>query len=254
MSLLHAKVIGEGSPLLILHGFLGSGDNWKTLGNKFAAQGHQVHLVDQRNHGRSFHHPEFSYGLMAQDVLRYIETNALGQVAVIGHSMGGKTAMQLAVSNPEVVKKLVVADIGPKQYPEHHHEILKGMFGVFNAQLASRSQADAILSEYVKEAGIRQFLLKNLYWKDKQTLGLRVNLPVLSAHIKEVGKPLEPQALYTGASLFLRGDRSGYIEDQDLFLIEKHFPQARLLTVSNAGHWLHAENPQEFYQNVIDFL
>ncbi|MEP2937663.1 MAG: alpha/beta fold hydrolase [Gilvibacter sp.] len=254
MSILHAKVIGEGSPLVILHGFLGMGDNWKSLGNRFATDGHQVHLVDQRNHGRSFHNAEFSYELMAQDVKRYCEANALEQIAVIGHSMGGKTAMQLAVTHPDLVNKLVVADIAPKLYPEHHHEILKGMFGVFNADLASRSQADAILSQYVKEAGVRQFLLKNLYWKDKQTLGLRVNLPALSDHYKEVGKPLDSSALYKGQSLFLRGDRSGYIEDQDQLLIKKHFPDSRLLTVSNAGHWLHAENPEEFYQNVIDFL
>jgi pimeloyl-ACP methyl ester carboxylesterase len=246
--------MGEGTPFLILHGFLGSGDNWKSLGNQFSEQGYQVHLIDQRNHGRSFHDPAFSYEIMAEDLKNYSNEHDLSSIVLLGHSMGGKTAMQFAVSNPNQVSKLIVADIAPKSYPQHHQDILKALDALQFDQIRSRGDADKVLSEYIPDMGTRQFLLKNLYWKEKGRLALRMNLPVLTKEVEEVGRPLDPEAKYEGDTLFLKGERSGYIEPMDEILIKKHFPKAVLTTIPEAGHWLHAENPEEFYRNVMNFL
>ena len=252
--ILHSKIIGEGKPLIILHGFLGMGDNWKTLGNQFSTEGYEVHLVDQRNHGRSFHDSEFSYEVMAEDLLQYLNHYEIASCYLIGHSMGGKTAMQFATQHPERVAKLIVADIAPKSYPQHHQDILKSLSLLNFESLSSRGEADKVLAQYIHEIGTRQFLLKNLYWVEKGILGLRVNLPVVTEQIAAVGKALPESAIYRGETLFLRGARSGYIEDIDLLHIRSHFPNAELQTVSKAGHWLHAENPEEFHQYVTNFL
>jgi len=253
--LLHSQILGEaGKPFVILHGFLGMGDNWKTLGNQFAEDGYEVHLVDQRNHGRSFHNDEFNYEVMAADVKRYCEEKGLKDIVLLGHSMGGKTAMQFAVSYPTMLSKLMVADIAPKAYPQHHQDILKALSTLNFSEIKSRSSADKALSEYIKDLGTRQFVLKNLYWKQKGQLALRMNLEILSEKIEEVGKALPLAKKYEGETLFLRGSKSGYIEDMDAILIKKQFPNSEIKTVSDAGHWLHAENPDQFYQIVKNFL
>ncbi|MGB1451597.1 MAG: alpha/beta fold hydrolase, partial [Marinirhabdus sp.] len=188
--LLHSKIMGEGKPLIILHGFLGTGDNWKTLGNRFAAAGFQVHLLDQRNHGRSFHSDTFNYPAMAGDVLHYLDAHNIETSRVMGHSMGGKTAMQLAVAHPQRVSRLVVVDISPKAYPQHHQDILKGLNSLDFNTISSRAEADGALGDYIKDPGVRQFLLKNLYWKEKGVLGLRINLPALTENTQNIGRPL----------------------------------------------------------------
>lgn len=252
--ILHSQIFGEGSPLVILHGFLGMGDNWKTLGNRFAADGHQVHLVDQRNHGRSFHDPEFNYQVMAADLKAYLDYHQLDTVVLLGHSMGGKTAMEFAVTWPNRVQKLVVADIAPKQYPAHHQDILKALASLDFDQITSRSQADATLAQYLPEVGVRQFLLKNLYWVEKGRLGLRINLPVLTQNASQVGDNLQADSRYMGPTLFIKGGRSSYILDSDEMGIRHHFPEYEIITLKNTGHWLHAENPDEFYRIVTKFL
>lgn len=252
--MLHSQIMGEGKPFVILHGLLGMGDNWKTLGTKFSEEGYQVHLIDQRNHGRSFHSENFNYALMAEDLKTYCNHYKLDDIVLLGHSLGGKTAMHFATSFPLVISKLIVADISPKQYPQHHQDILKALSVLDFTILKSRGEADDVLSQYIKELGTRQFLLKNLYWKKKGELGLRVNLKAISENIEEVGKPLAENAVFQGDTLFLKGEKSGYIESTDEILIKKHFPNATIATVSRAGHWLHAENPSEFYQIVMNFL
>lgn len=251
---LHAQVFGEGTPFLILHGFLGMGDNWKTLGNRFADAGYQVHLIDQRNHGRSFHSDMFNYAVMADDIKHYCDENALSDCILLGHSMGGKTAMEVATRYPDLVSHLIVADIAPKSYPQHHQDILKGLSSLDFDAIESRGEADEALAAYIPIKGIRQFLLKNLYWVEKGRLGLRMNLPVLQKEIEEVGKALPEGAQFDGPTLFLGGEKSGYIQPLDELLIHKHFPKAEIATVSKAGHWLHAENPDEFYETLMGFL
>lgn len=246
--------MGEGRPLVILHGFLGSGDNWKTLGNKFVTDGFEVHLVDQRNHGKSFHSDEWNYEVMVNDLQAYCIHHSLSHISLIGHSMGGKTAMEFAVKYPEMIKKLIIADIGPKGYPSHHQDILKALGSLDFKVLKTRKKVDEVLGSYIPDVGTRQFILKNLYWESPGSLGLKINLPVLKEHISEVGKALNMGALFVGETLFVRGENSNYIEDLDELGIKRQFPKSKIETVSAAGHWLHAENPTDFYHIVINFL
>lgn len=252
--ILHSQILGEGKPFVVLHGFLGMSDNWKTLGRQFAALGFQMHLIDQRNHGRSFHSDGFSYEIMANDLKAYCEHHQLDDLILLGHSMGGKTAMEFAVSNPKSVSKLIVADIGTKQYPSHHQDILKALNGLDFSEISTRNDADTFLSHYIKEAGVRQFLLKNLYWVEKGQLALRMNLKVLTEHISEVGKALKEGSIFDKDTLFVRGGNSGYVEDLDEMEIKSHFPKMKIATIPEVGHWLHAENPTRFLEIIANFL
>ncbi|OUS00353.1 alpha/beta hydrolase [Flavobacteriales bacterium 33_180_T64] len=251
---LHSKIIGQGQPFIILHGFIGMGDNWKTLGNKFSDAGFEMHLVDQRNHGRSFHYDEFNYEVLAEDLMAYYEEHQLENSILLGHSMGGKTAMLFATLYPELVSKLLVADISPRFYPVHHDAILAGLSALDFSEIKSRGAADALLSQYVQEVGTRLFLLKNLYWIEKGQLALRINLEVLKRHVSEVGEALPIHSKFENPTLFLRGDKSEYVMQTDEQLIKQHFPLANIETIRNAGHWLHAENPNDFYEAVINFV
>lgn len=252
--ILHAKVIGTGKPICILHGFLGMSDNWKTLGAAYADKGFNVHLIDQRNHGKSFHSEDFNYDFLANDLKTYLDSKEINPTALIGHSMGGKTAMQFACSFPEMTQKLIVADIAPKFYPPHHHEIITALQAVNLNEIRSRTEADQELQKHLKNSGIRQFLLKNLYWTKEKKLALRFNLKVLSQKMEDVGENINSTDSYTGPTLFLRGSKSEYITESDITDIKKHFPAATMDTISNAGHWLHAENPKEFLEKSLLFL
>lgn len=254
MDLLYSKIEGKGKPFLILHGFLGMSDNWKTLGGQFAEQGYEVHMLDMRNHGRSFHSDEFSYDVMAKDVVDYCNYHNLKSIVLLGHSMGGKIAMNVACKKPDLVEKLIVADIGPKYYAPHHQIILKALNTVDFSKKPSRKEVDEMLSLEIKDFGIRQFLLKSLYRKSPEQLAFRFNLEVFNEKIAEIGKALENDLKYEKATLFLRGENSSYILDSDFLGIEYHFPKAELVTISKAGHWLHAENPKDFYESVLRFL
>lgn len=253
MESLHSQILGKGKAFIILHGFLGMSDNWRTLGKKFSEDGYVIHLLDQRNHGRSFHSDEFSYDLMVEDLKNYCAQHDLNEIILLGHSMGGKTAMLFATTYPNMVSKLIIADISPKAYPPHHQDILKALEMLDFSKIDSRDDAEQMLSEYIKIKSIRLFLLKNLFRKG-ENYGLRLNLPVLSEKIEEIGKALPKDARFDGDVLFLSGEKSGYIESIDALIIRQHFPKATIKTISNAGHWLHAENPHDFYRNVKDFL
>ncbi len=251
---LYSNILGEGQPLLILHGFLGMSDNWKTLGMQYADQGLQVHLIDQRNHGRSFHSKDFDYDILAEDIRHYIQQHNLENAIIMGHSMGGKTAMQFAFTYPDLMHKMIVADIAPKYYPPHHQYIIDGLKQLDFDKIKSRTEADAELSKYIHDLGIRQFLLKNLYWVEKGKLGYRFNLNVLGEKMGEIGDDIIPSDIYEGPTLFLKGDKSEYIVPADSDSIRNHFPSARIETIDNAGHWLHAENPVQFFSKTMDFI
>ncbi|UJH93035.1 alpha/beta fold hydrolase [Antarcticibacterium sp. 1MA-6-2] len=251
---LHSTIVGEGKPLVVLHGFLGMSDNWKTIGSKFGGEGYEVHLLDQRNHGRSPHTEEMNYSVMAEDVVQYCKTRNLENIILLGHSMGGKVAMQVAGENPSLVEKLIVVDISPKYYSPHHQTILEGLTALDNETITSRGDAEDFLSDYIKDKGTRLFLLKNLYWKTKEKLALRLNLKVLKEKIEEVGKALQSGVKYDKPSLFIKGAKSDYITAEDEDLIRLHFPNAKIVTVAGAGHWVHAENMEEFYSKVMSFI
>lgn len=252
--ILHSKIIGTGKPLCILHGFLGMSDNWKTLGAAYAANGFNVHLIDQRNHGKSFHSKEFNYDILGNDLKTYLDFHKITKTAIIGHSMGGKTAMQFACSFPEMTNKLIIADIAPKFYPPHHHDIITALNSIALDNKTARNEVDEELKKYLSSTGVRQFLLKNLHWTEEKKLAFRFNLPVLSGKMEEVGDNISSTDHFAGPSLFLRGSKSEYVTDSDTYTIKKHFPTAIIDTISNAGHWLHAENPKEFLKKSLDFL
>ncbi len=251
---LHSNILGKGKPFLILHGFLGMGDNWKTLGKQFSKEGFEVHLIDQRNHGKSPHSDDFSYELMADDLKEYCEEHKLENIILMGHSMGGKTAMLFACQQPSLVEKLIIVDIAPKYYAPHHQQILEGLTALEEANLSSRGEAEDLLENYIKETGVRLFLLKNLYWKNKNRLALKLNLPALKANIENIGAALEGKLTYDGATLFIKGGKSIYILSEDRELIKKHFPKAIIVGIKGAGHWVHAEKSDEFFEAVKQFV
>lgn len=251
---LHSTIMGEGRPFLILHGFLGMGDNWKSLGRKFSELGFQVHLLDQRNHGRSPHSEEMSYLEMAKDLRQYCEEHSLSNSILLGHSMGGKTAMWAATLFQNLFGKLIVVDIAPKYYSPHHQQILAGLTALHTAELTSRTEAEDLLAQYVKEEGVRLFLLKNLYWETKERLGLRLNLKVLSEKVDAVGEALPADKTFSKPTLFIKGATSNYILEEDGAPIKAHFPESRIAVIPDAGHWVHAENQKDFYREVAAFL
>ncbi len=252
--MLYAKIEGTGKPLLILHGFLGMSDNWKTLGSQFAENGYQVHMLDLRNHGRSFHSDDFTYPAMVNDVFAYCEKNHLEKVTILGHSMGGKVAMFFATTYPDKTDKLIVADIAPKFYKPHHQDILAGLTAVDFSKKPSRNEVEAILTHHIPDFGTRQFLMKSLYWLEQGQLAFRFNLNVFNQNTEQIGAVLPEQAIFNNPTLFIRGGASNYILDTDFENIKSHFPDATIQTIPNVGHWLHAENPKMFFELVISFL
>lgn len=250
---LFSRILGEGKPLVVVHGLFGMSDNWQTLAKQWADH-FEVHLIDQRNHGRSPHSDEFSYEAMAADLLEYMNDHQLESVYLMGHSLGGKTAMQLAVEQSDRVEKLIVVDIAPKFYPVHHHTIIEGLESLNFSTLSSRGMADQQLSSYIPEAGVRQFLLKSLYWKEKGLLDFRFNLEAIAKNISVVGQQLAEGSVYNKPTLFIDGGDSNYIQEEDEDLIFTHFPSSDIETIDEAGHWVHAQQPQLFYDTVLRFL
>jgi pimeloyl-ACP methyl ester carboxylesterase len=252
---LHSVIQGEGKPLLIIHGFLGMSDNWKTLAGQYVAAGFQTHAIDMRNHGKSFHSDEFTYEAMVNDLVEYIRHYNLGKVDIIGHSMGGKAAMFFAVQHPELLDKLVVADIGPKYYKPHHQDVLAALNTVDFSVHTDRAAVEAAMEPSLPDLGTRQFLLKSVYWVEPgKQLGFRFNLDSLNKNIDNIGEALTDGTTFNGPTLFLRGDKSDYIKEEDFGLIKSHFPQAEIKEIKNSGHWLHAENPKDFLAETLEFL
>jgi len=244
----------SGNPsLLILHGLFGSCDNWLTISKKIAQKYH-VLLIDQRNHGRSPHHEQHDYESLSEDLYEFIQQQNLQKPALIGHSMGGKTVLFLAKNYPEVFDRLLIADMGIKSYPVRHQKILAGFNAVNLSTLKSRRQADEILAQHEPNLGIRQFLLKNLYRNNENKFAWRINLPVLTEQIANLGKPLPTGEPIVGKILFLRGENSNYVPLEDFQMIKNQFPTAQIATLRGAGHWLHAEKPTEFLEMIWNFM
>lgn len=254
MEILYSRIEGEGKPLLILHGYLGMSDNWKTLSGRFAEQGFQVHSLDLRNHGRSFHSDEFSHELMMQDILNYCNHHNLQKISLIGHSMGGKLAMFLAVTYPDLIDKLIIADISVREYPPHHQDILEALNSVDFSVQKERKEVEDVIAQYVSDFGTRQFLMKNVYRTTPEQLGFRMNLKSLTENYDNMGIAIPKESRFEKPVLFLRGENSNYIRERDEQDIMEIFPKAEIKTVTNAGHWLHAENPNEFFDYSIEYL
>lgn len=249
---LNYKKLGEGQPLIILHGLFGSLDNWMTLAKKIA-EDFEVYVVDARNHGQSPHTDEFGYELMAQDLKDFIDQHNILNPFILGHSMGGKTAMLFALKNPDLLQKLIVVDIAPKKYPIHHREILDALLSLDFSEIKTRGDADEALAKKIDNFAVRQFLLKNLYWKEKNKLAFRFNLDVLNRDIEKIVQNFDTDNSFEKPTMFIRGLKSEYILDSDFETINHYFPNHKMVSL-NCGHWIHAEKPEEFYTNLINFI
>lgn len=245
--------MGEGEPLIIMHGVFGSSDNWQTLGKVFAEH-HKVYLVDLRNHGNSPHSREFNYPLMVADIVELMEDEQLDTAHILGHSMGGKVAMHLATSHPQRVRKLIVVDIAPKYYPPHHQQIFEGFHAVNLSTLKNRKEADEQMAQVITNIGVRQFILKNLDRNKDGSFEWKLNLNAIESAIDKVGEGLEENVHFEGSTLFIAGGNSDYIMESDAEIIHQYFPKSTIITIKGAGHWVHAEKPQELGDLVINYL
>jgi pimeloyl-ACP methyl ester carboxylesterase len=250
---LYHRTIGEGKPLIILHGLFGSSENWMTLGNVFS-KSYKVIMVDLRNHGQSPHSDQWDYASMAEDVYILCEQLGLKKINLLGHSMGGKVGMTLPDKYPELIDKLVVADIAPKHYPIRHRQIIDGLLAIDIKNISNRKEADTQLSSYISELGIRMFLLKNLDKNHEGGFNWKLNLNAISNHLDNVGLATLPKNKIDIPSLFVRGINSDYVSDDDIMEIRKHYSRSTVETIGNAGHWIHAEQPEAFAKTVLDFL
>lgn len=251
---LNYKQFGSGQPLVILHGLFGSLDNWQTLAKQFA-QSFNVYIIDQRNHGQSPHSDEWNYQVMADDLFEFFEDHQIKNAILLGHSMGGKTAMQFAIQHGELLDKLIIADIAPKAYLPHHQKILESLQSIDFNKITSRQEVEEKLSQNIPDIGTRQFLLKNLYWKEVENkkLAWRFNIEAIARNIEIVNEGISDDTTCDVPTLFIRGSKSDYILDSDIELISSIFCNVKLETIDNVGHWLHAEAPQKFMEIILRF-
>lgn len=248
---LHYRELGEGKPLVIVHGLFGFSDNWQTHGKRLSEY-FRVIMVDLRNHGHSDWSDDFSYDLMVSDLKELFDELQLQDIILLGHSMGGKAAMRFAQNHPSYLSKLIVVDMGIKSYPPHHQNILKALNTLDLSSIQNRSEADAHMAQYVENYGERQFLLKNIYWIEKGKMAWRMNFKVMEREMKEILGEL-PEGESMIQTLFIRGAKSRYILDEDIPAIEEAFPDSELITIDDAGHWVHAEQPEAFMDAVLAF-
>ncbi|MEM9820207.1 MAG: alpha/beta fold hydrolase [Bacteroidota bacterium] len=250
---LNFKAFGQGDPVIILHGLFGTLDNWQTIGKQLAEQ-YSVYLVDQRNHGRSPHHSDFNYAIMAEDLRHFMESQWIYKAHLIGHSMGGKTVMQFAMDFPDMIDRLIVVDIAPKAYAGGHQDIFNALHQLDLDQIEDRKTADAQLAKYIEDFGVRQFLLKNLMREKAGGYRWKMNLPVIEQHYQAILDTIPLTEAFEEKTLFIRGSRSKYISDDDWPKVLTHFPKAHLATVEGSGHWVHAEAPKALLKLVKEFL
>lgn len=248
---LHYQTLGQGQPLILLHGLFGSADNWGTIAKHFS-QTHQVISVNLRNHGRSPHSESQNYTDMADDLIELCDSLNLDTIHLLGHSLGGKVAMQFATQYPERVDQLIVVDIAMRTYPDAQTYLIDAMMAVDLSTVRSRSEVDQILSSTIENAKVRQFLLMNLV-KTDDNLQWRINLPALKANYPAIRQAVCESAQYDKPCLFIRGERSDYVRDDDVAQIKAHFTKAQFASLPT-GHWVHAEQPQAFIEIVAQFL
>jgi len=250
---LHYTELGAGAPLVVLHGLLGSHQNLLPACRAFAKH-FQVFALDQRNHGHSPHHDVMHYEAMANDVTRFMDKHNLATAHVLGHSMGGKTAMQLALHHPDRVAKLVVVDMSPRAAGPRFARLLQALRALEPARLQSRQEADTRLAATVTDETVRRFLLKNLVPTDGGGYRWRIHLEAIAGNYDRLREPVDGASPFTGPTLFLRGEKSDYIGADDVAEIHRLFPSAEIAVVPGAGHWVHADAPGLFTEAVLKFL
>lgn len=251
---LHHKIYGTGKPVIIMHGLFGSGDNWRTIAKNLESD-FQCIVVDMRNHGRSPHDPEMNFSVMAEDIHALMIELGLEKTSLIGHSMGGKVAMAFALGHPNLVDKLIVVDIATKNYPPHHTTVIEAIQAIVPDQIEDRADAEAIFARYLgDDQSTIQFLMKNLTRLQGEGFAWKANMPVIISSYASLVEEVNGNGTFDGPTLFIRGEKSRYILDEDLPAIEALFPHSELKTIPNAGHWVHAEAPESFTVAAQSFL
>jgi pimeloyl-ACP methyl ester carboxylesterase len=249
------REFGQGPALIILHGLFGQSDNWNTLAKNFAEQGLHVYTLDQRNHGLSPHAIEWDYKEMANDLHEFILDHQIKNPILLGHSMGGKTVLFFQLMFPNIASKVILVDIAPRNYEPHHQQVLAALNAVDFNSIEKRKEAELILNQHIDDFGTKQFLLKNIYWKDSENTKMdwRFNLKVINDNYDKIGVevPFFGDATKT---LVIIGDKSNYVNVFDLEDYKKRFSNLRTVTITNAAHWVHAEKPKEFFNAVINFI
>jgi len=242
---------GSGQPFIIVHGLFGSSDNWRSMA-KYFAKWYQVISIDLRNHGRSPHAGSQTFEAMAEDIYTLCTKLNLQKIYLLGHSLGGKAAMKFTELHPNMVEKLIVVDIAPRQYQGEHTPMMDAMMAIDFSTLASRSEVDDLLAETITDKTVRQFLLMNLV-ADNKLLKWRINLPALKANYREYMQPVCQTFSSDIAALFLYGEQSDYVSQHDQREIEAIFSNVEFAAMPT-GHWPHAERPQQFKNTLEAFL
>jgi esterase len=247
---LNYKKYGEGKPLIILHGFLGSLDNWHTLAGEWGKNGFEVYTIDLRNHGKSPHTEYHSIDLMVEDLKDFIQQQNLSTANLLGHSMGGKVVMKFALTYPNLVDKLIVADI----YKRGHDDVFEAILNVNLDAAQSRKEVEEAMKPFLGDFGTRQFILKGLDRGEDEKYRWKFNFETLYRDYTDVIQSISSNNPFKGNTLFIKGGLSLYIKETDIADIRKLFPNVRIQTIENAGHWLHADKPKEFFEAVKLFL
>ena len=253
---LHFKKYGSGRPLIILHGIFGISDNWVTFGKRIADMGFEVYLLDQRNHGRSPHHYAFTYYALVDDLVEFIEQQEIEMPIILGHSMGGKVAMRYTLENPDDVSALIVVDTSMRTYISHtyHRTLIDAMKSVDFSKASSRQDVEQHMKTFIDSPRIVQFLMKNLFWKEKDILGWRINLEAIDLNMDSMYDGVFYSTVFDQPTLFIRGGRSDYIIEEDIPVMKKNFNNMDLHTIKEGTHWVHADAPKEFFEHVSQFL
>jgi len=252
---LHSKTYGDkGQELIVIHGLFGMSDNWNSLGKQFAKYC-KVHLIDLRNHGRSPHSEDFTYDVMCEDVLEYMEDHNIQKPILLGHSLGGKVAMKFAFKYPEKTAKLIVADISPRKYnTDFVQNLLQTVYKLPLEDFEKRKEIDSMLSSTYKDKGMRLFLLKNLYRNENKEFAWRFNIEVLLEKVSNIQEADFVKGICNVPTHFIRGGNSNYITTEDKLIINNHFSDFSIATIDGVGHWVHAESPERFYDEVMGFF
>ena len=251
---LNYKIYGSGHPVIIMHGLFGSGDNWRTIARMMEDQ-YQCIVVDMRNHGRSPHDPVMNFQVMTEDIIELMQDLQLEKVSLLGHSMGGKVAMQFALQHPDLVDKLIVVDIAPKYYPPHHDTVIEAIESIEPGELKERAEAEKAFARFLgNDDSTIQFLMKNLARLPEGGFEWKPNMPVIIEAYYHLMEDVQSTTPFEDPVLFIRGEKSRYILDEDVSHIKELFTNSSLVTIPLAGHWVHADAPQVFGKTILDFL
>lgn len=252
MKIPHSKIIGSGSNhLIILHGLLGMGDNWKTIANKLSEYDYKIHLLDQRNHGKSFHSNIMNYDVMTSDVYNYLNHKKINKCDILGHSMGGKVAINFSLHYSEFVRKMIIVDIAPRQYEPKFNYLFEIMSNLDLANFSSRSEIQNKLNLEITNKSLVLFLLKNISRDNNNQFKFKPNIDILHKSLTILMDQIFINKKININTTFIKGEKSNYINDSDVIFINNYFKNSQLIEIKNSGHWVHSENPKDFLSSLI---